>query len=364
MAFPVINGTTVLMKPPEGYVVDFENPQSQSTMEHYLVFGTLGPLALICLIQRIYTKLVFSDGLKIDDGEAEPLTPRNNERKRKLTVACSITMQSLQTWSIAMGGLGHHTWEMSIETYQKQALISYIVAAVFICANGATKASLFFAYLKISPLPWYRRFIIAGIVMVSTYTIVIASMLLFGCQPIRANWDPYVAADSRLNSAMLYMAIATSNILSDVVLFLIPIPMILRLQMRPVVKVGAMVMFGVGTLTVTTSVVRMVYLQPLLRTQDVSWVAAPANVWSFVEVNLFIICGSMPTLRRFFRAIAPKWVGQSSHNSQSKPTQSGSRKAYSQFDVEMDSLSSQQVILPDDKSIVRHTTFEVKSLKA
>ncbi|KAF6825706.1 hypothetical protein CPLU01_10129 [Colletotrichum plurivorum] len=352
MVFPVINGTTVLMEPPPGYVVDFENPQSQSTMEHYLVFGTLGPLALICLIQRIYTKLVFSDGLKIDDV------------LMVIAWACSITMQSLQTWSIAMGGLGHHTWEMSIETYQKQALISYIVAAVFICANGATKASLFFAYLKISPLPWYRRSIIAGIVMVSTYTIVIASMLLFGCQPIRANWDPYVAADSRLNSAMLYMAIATSNILSDVVLFLIPIPMILRLQMRPVVKVGAMVMFGVGTLTVTTSVVRMVYLQPLLRTQDVSWVAAPANVWSFVEVNLFIICGSMPTLRRFFRAIAPKWVGQSSHNSQSKPTQSGSRNPYSQFDVEMDSLSSQQVILPDDKSIVRHTTFEVKSLKA
>lgn len=82
MAFPVVNGTTVLIPPPEGYLVDFENPQSQSTMEHYLVFGTLGPLALLCLIQRIYTKLVFSDGIKIDDGEPElPLRPSKRDEQ-------------------------------------------------------------------------------------------------------------------------------------------------------------------------------------------------------------------------------------------------------------------------------------------
>ncbi|KAJ0289448.1 hypothetical protein Brms1b_005752 [Colletotrichum noveboracense] len=172
---------------------------------------------------------------------------------------------------------------MPLDVWAKQALVSYIVAPIFICANGSTKASLFFAYLKISPLPWYRRAITAGIVMVFCYTVVIASMLLFGTWPIRANWDPYVeVSETRrpLNSAMLYMAIATSNIVSDVVLFLIPIPMVLRLQMRPVVKVGALIMFGIGSLTVTTSVVRMVYLQAMLKSTDTAWVAAPANVWS------------------------------------------------------------------------------------
>ncbi|KAF9882082.1 integral membrane protein [Colletotrichum karsti] len=340
--FPVTNGTITLIPPPDGYVVDFDHPQRQSVLEHYLVFGILGPLALICLIQRLYTKFAFSDGPKIDDG------------------------------SCAMGGLGHHTWEMSIDRWSKQALVSYIVAPVFICANGSTKASLFFAYLKISPLPWYRRCITTGIVMVSCYTMVIASMLLFGTWPIRANWDPYVANPHRpLNSAMLYMAIATSNIVSDVVLFLIPIPMVLRLQMQRVVKVDAILMFGVGILTVTTSVVRMVYLQPLLKTNDTSWVAAPANVWSFVEVNLFIICGSMPTLRRFFRAIAPKLMGSSSEHSRIKHAGAsnisrGQRSEYSQFDththfdVEMNSMSSKQVILEEDKRLMSQASCEAR----
>lgn len=34
----------------------------------------------------------------------------------------------------------------------------------------------------------------------------------------------------------------------------------------------------------------------------------------FVEANLFVICGSMPTLRKFFKHFAPKLLGGSSSN--------------------------------------------------
>jgi hypothetical protein len=55
----------------------------------------------------------------------------------------------------------------------------------------------------------------------------------------------------------------------------------------------------------------MIYLPALLGALDIPWVAAPANVWSIAEANLFIVCGSMPTLRKFFKRIAPKWMGSS-----------------------------------------------------
>ncbi len=40
----------------------------------------------------------------------------------------------------------------------------------------------------------------------------------------------------------------------------------------------------------------------------------PLHPTSFLEANLFIICGSMPTLRKFFKHFAPQFMGGSSSN--------------------------------------------------
>lgn len=118
----------------------------------------------------------------------------------------------------------------------------------------------------------------------ASYTFIIASLLLFACKPIRAAWDPYEMAEGDcIDTAALYIAIAIANIVSDVILFAIPIPMIVGLKMPLAQKVGAAAIFGVGGMTVATSVVRMIYLPSLLKATDIPWVAAPANVWSYVK---------------------------------------------------------------------------------
>ncbi|KAJ4007923.1 hypothetical protein NW766_009735 [Fusarium irregulare] len=86
----------------------------------------------------------------------------------------------------------------------------------------------------------------------------------------------------------------------------------MQLRMPLGQKIGAGIMFGIATITVATSIIRMVYLPALLGALDIPWVAAPANVWSITEANLFIVCGSMPTLRKFLKRHAPEWMGFSS----------------------------------------------------
>lgn len=67
--FPLTNGVRTLVAAPDDYVVDFDNPQQQFALEHYLITGILGPLALVALCQRYYTKIFLSKGLQIDDGK-------------------------------------------------------------------------------------------------------------------------------------------------------------------------------------------------------------------------------------------------------------------------------------------------------
>ena len=69
--FPVTDGVKTFLPPPEGYVVDFAHPQSRKKVDHYVIFGLMGPIALFCLAQRLYSKQFLASGLKIDDGRSD-----------------------------------------------------------------------------------------------------------------------------------------------------------------------------------------------------------------------------------------------------------------------------------------------------
>ncbi|KAM5349464.1 hypothetical protein ACJ41O_005969 [Fusarium nematophilum] len=303
--FPVVNGTEVLRLPPDDYpyALDFDNPRQQYTLEHYLIFGLGAPLALIALVQRYYTKIFLSKGLQL----------------------CSVLTQALMTASIAQGGMCAHSWEMSLVHFERYALISYIAAPVYMLCNGFIKLSLLTFYFHLSPQKWFRIAVWFGVAVVGLYTVIITTMMFFMCNPPRKAFN-FKLEGTCINAGILYMATAVSNIVTDVMLFVLPIPMIYNLHMPKVQKFGAIVVFGIGSLqvtfsciilyglanmlsTVTTSVIRLVKLPVVLASTDPSWDAAPANIWTFIEANLFVICGSMPTLRKFFKHFLPRLMG-------------------------------------------------------
>lgn len=166
--------------------------------------------------------------------------------------------------------------------------------------NGFTKLSLLTFYLHLSPQKWFRTSVWISIAIVALYTSIITFMMFFMCSPPRKSFDFSITNGSCINAGILYMATAVSNIITDIILFCLPIPMVYQLHMPRFQKVGAIIIFAIGSMyvgprfescsgtstdilsrTVATSVVRLTMLPPVLASTDPSWDAAPANVWTY-----------------------------------------------------------------------------------
>ena len=146
--------------------------------------------------------------------------------------------------------------------------------------NGFTKLSLLTFYLQLSPQRWWKIAVWIGIAVVATATTVITFMTWVHCNPPEKAYKPLMLEGSCLDAGILYIATAVSNIVTDIYLFCLPIPMVLQLKMSSFQKAGAIMIFGIGSMTVATSIVRLVYLLKVLDAQDLTWDAAHANVWS------------------------------------------------------------------------------------
>ncbi|KDN71752.1 putative integral membrane protein [Colletotrichum sublineola] len=336
---------------PPGVKVDLDHPQQQKVLEHYLIFGIGGTLATIALAQRFYTKIFLSKGLQMDDAFMT------------LGWAAAIATQGLMVASIIDGGMCAHVWEMTTSTFERYAFLTYIAAPVYMLCNGFTKLSLLTFYLRLSPQRWFRISVWISIVVVCLYTGIITMMMFFHCHPIRKAWDIKITEGSCLDAGIFYMATAVSNIISDIVLFILPLPTLFSLRMKMALKIGAAVLFAIGSMTVATSIVRLYYLPPVLKSTDVSWDSAPANIWTFIEGNLFVICGSMPTLRKFFKHFAPKVMGTMSNSSEYALNKYNISAHSNQRASTMKSLHSRQSRLRKDYEQFSDDSTEMPMLK-
>ncbi|RSL76478.1 hypothetical protein CEP51_009934 [Fusarium floridanum] len=55
--FPVVDGVSVLIPPPQGYVVNFKNPKQQCALAAYILWGSGTFVATLFFIQYLYVKL-------------------------------------------------------------------------------------------------------------------------------------------------------------------------------------------------------------------------------------------------------------------------------------------------------------------
>ncbi|KAK6850174.1 hypothetical protein PG995_014007 [Apiospora arundinis] len=298
MAFPIINGTEVLLPAPEGWTVNFTHPYRDDATKKdvFLAFGIEFPIATLFLAQRIYTSLFILRKWRIDDYLIVA--------SYGFLVATQAMM--LHLWSLGLVGL--HAWEQSLDKTIYMSGVIHALTLTAILGTVLAKLVLCIFYYRLSPARWYRYGILfTGFLCIACFGSVWLAVM-FACRPVSAAWNLRLfKGDNCISRPPWYLLQAVAGGVTDFLLMLHPIPTVLGLQMSKKHKAALLAWFGIGTITLVAAIMRLVSLLSMITSSDTPWTMANAMLWLVVESNLIVLCGCLPTFRVFVLHIRSKF---------------------------------------------------------
>ncbi len=150
-------------------------------------------------------------------------------------------------------------------------------------------------------------FYLAGF-LVATYPIIMWITMACACRPMSFYWNQYIGATDGVCIDVLafFLAFGIVNMVIDVAILTVPIPLIMRLQLNFRKKISVSGIMLLGSFVCIASIVRIYYLFNLTKEVDVSWILGPAFAWSSLEPSIAIISACLPTYAPLFRFLKNK----------------------------------------------------------
>lgn len=253
-----------------------------------LIFFVITMIVLGC---RLFTRYSNTGKLWADDWVA------------LVAGVCLVLIVSLQIYVCNLG-FGKHIWQIPIAKGLQLIKPFYALQFLYIAVQVLAKISLLLIYQRIYPSSKFQRICTLGIAFVATHGLAFIFTIFFQCKPIKSSWDPATNKNC-LSAPAIGFAGAGFSIVEDLVIIFLPLPQLLRLQVRTTQKIALIFMFSIGSFACITSIVRLKYLSTFQNSTDLTWENTDILVWSILEIEVTVICACLPTLRPLFVEMIP-----------------------------------------------------------
>ncbi|RSL60766.1 hypothetical protein CEP54_006575 [Fusarium duplospermum] len=171
----------------------------------------------------------------------------------------------------------------------------------YIWMQFAIKMCFLLFYFRLSSSTNFRRALWAIIVFHVVTTIVI--WLLYGlqCRPIAAFYEPEKYPGVKcLDTNVTYFVPYTLNMTTDLLILILPLPVIWSLQMTVQRRLGVLAVLTTGGSAVLTSGLRAIILYEFATSPDFTWSLGEMVIISNVEMQVAIVAANMPALKAFY----------------------------------------------------------------
>ncbi|KAI1642156.1 uncharacterized protein F4817DRAFT_309416 [Daldinia loculata] len=194
----------------------------------------------------------------------------------------------------ASGGLGRHIEALPTEDIETFLLGDYIFSHFYDFAIASTKLSVLALYYRIFAAAKFRILVIATAICVVIWLIVMEIILGLGCQPVQGWWNTAAAATATCVDKLAFTySTNIINLIFDMWIFTMPIPIILGLQASMEKKIGLCFLFSMGLGTCAISAARLSFIISV-RSKDVTWSEVPLGILSAWEPCGSILCANLP----------------------------------------------------------------------
>ncbi|KAF4775595.1 hypothetical protein HER10_EVM0012338 [Colletotrichum scovillei] len=200
-------------------------------------------------------------------------------------------------------GFGKHYWAVNPDSAKTLLQVFYALQIMYNLVIITAKIAICCFYRRIFPNRWLQVATKAAIILIVVHGLIFFFLIVFQCIPLAMIWNKSVKGRCLNITAIGYTA-AIIGIMEDIVLLIMPIPILLQLQLGLKKKLGLVFMFSLGSFGCITSIVRLKYLVSFANTFDPTWDNTDIISWSSVEVNVAIVCGSLPLLRPVFKYLS------------------------------------------------------------
>ncbi|KAH7399487.1 hypothetical protein BKA66DRAFT_165614 [Pyrenochaeta sp. MPI-SDFR-AT-0127] len=294
------------LAPPKGVKPNFENPSNLAAPELAVLQLSL---ATIFVVMRMYTKRFVVKRLLSEDWWL-------------LVAWICFACFHVNVFMTEELPLGVHQWEMKVRLAIKTGKLFHISTAVYTLVALPLKVSIILQIRRIviprqqaqiDPsrsrllLRWFIDLFLGVNVL---FYLILFLFTMFTCRPMRKAWDFRIPGYCLPHRMFMHVACAAINCWSDLVIIILPQPMIWSLRLDKKKKLGLSAVFLVGGLACIASAFRVYYAVLLSIDTDLTFRAAQMGKWVEPELALGFIAACCPVMPRFVKHLSKTKLGQ------------------------------------------------------
>jgi hypothetical protein len=204
----------------------------------------------------------------------------------------------------------------------QQRKMEWTSSMLYLLSSNLTKLSLLWFYRRIFTTEPIRRILLCVTIFVIGYFVTFIGVLLFECRPLNFYWTSSATPTPNgtcADEASIHLVSGILNVIIDATILVLPLQAVFNLKINRRQKIQVASIFLAGILVVVSSTFRIVETAQTLRSYDVTWYGNLTWLWICIEVDVGLICASVPACRSLLSVWSEKLTTMQSLGSRNAP---------------------------------------------